>query len=343
MKNVLTGRVRWGVLGTSRIATKHTIPAMRQSGHCRVVAIASRTLDKARVAAHAAGIERYYGSYEELLTDKDVEAVYVPLPNTMHVEWSLNALAAGKHVLCEKPIATTAAEAQKLVEARNRTGLLIEEGFPFVNHPQWDFIRRAIKAGEIGKVRAVTAVIGFNANNPEDLRNNPEQGGGSLYDVGCYPINACRIVFDAEPVAAVGLFEMDPVFRIDRLTSAILAFPQGHATLTASTQAGPATDGSHQHLGILGSAGWMRAEFPFSHPVPTSCRVYIGDASAIGSLPTRERVFPALNQYQLQAECFSRLVRGETAAAWPIESSVANMRVIDALFRSRTSGAWQSI
>ncbi len=339
----MTNPVRWGVLGAARIAMKHTVPAIGQSEHCRVVAIASRSLDSARVATNTAGIERYYGSYKELLADKEVEAVYIPLPNKMHVEWSLNALAAGKHVLCEKPIAMTAVEAQYLVEARNRTGLLVEEGFPFVNHPQWSFIRQTIKAGEIGEVRAVTAVIGFAANNPEDLRNNPEQGGGSLYDVGCYPINACRIIFGTEPSAAVGLFGMDPVFGIDRLTSAIVAFPQGHATFTASTQAGPTTGGSHQHLSILGSAGWIRAEFPFSHPAPTPCRVYIGDASAVGSLPTRERLFPAVNQYQLQAERFSRLVRGEKAEAWPLEGSVANMRVIDALFRSRTSDAWERI
>ena len=335
--------VRWGILSTSGIAMKRVIPAMRQAADCEIIAIASRDPDKARAAARDAGIPRAYGSYEELLADADIEAVYIPLPNTLHVPWSLKALAAGKHVLCEKPIAMNAAEARQLIGARERSGHLVEEGFPFVNHPQWDFMQARIAAGAIGEVRAVSAVIAYNNRDAGDLRNNPAEGGGGLYDIGCYLIQGCRIIFGDEPLRVIGRFEMDPAFGVDRLASAILEFPKGQATLITATQAGPTTGGSHQHLGILGSRGWMRADFPFSHSTPSPCRIYLGDASALGGLPTSEQVFPAVNQYQLQAERFSRLVRGLPARAWPIENGVANLRVIDALFRSRDSGTWEAV
>jgi predicted dehydrogenase len=192
-------------------------------------------------------------------------------------------------------------------------------------------------------VRAVTAVAAYYNPDPTDLRNQPEMGGGGLYDLGCYLINACRIVFADEPRRVVGLFEIDPAFGTDRLTSAILEFPRGHATLTVSTQAGPTTGGTHQHLGVLGERGWLRAEFPFSHSVATPCRVDLGDTSARGSIPTRTVEFPAVNQYALQAERFSRRVRGEAVEPWPIEYAAANMRVIDALFRSGRSGGWERV
>jgi predicted dehydrogenase len=204
-------------------------------------------------------------------------------------------------------------------------------------------MQERIAAGAIGEVRAISAVIAYNNRDAGDLRNNPTEGGGGLYDIGCYLIQGCRIIFADEPVRAIGRFEMDPAFGVDRLTSAILEFPKGQATLITATQAGPTTGGSHQHLGILGSSGWMRADFPFSHSTPSPCRVYLGDASALGGLSTSEQVFPVVNQYQLQAERFSRLVRGLPARAWPIENGVANMRVIDALFRSRNSGTWESV
>jgi predicted dehydrogenase len=261
----------------------------------------------------------------------------------MHVPWALKALEAGKHVLCEKPIALSAAEAEQLVTAQARSGRFVEEAFPFPNHPQWDFIRQTAASGEIGRVRAVTAVSAYQNPNPADLRNQPAMGGGGLYDLGCYLINGCRIVFREEPARVVGLFDMDPLLGVDRLTSAILEFPSGHATITVSTQAGPTTGGTHQHLGVLGEHGWMRAEFPFSHSTPTACRVFLGDTHARGGIPTREVAFPVANQYALQAERFSRRVRGEAVEAWPIEHAVANMRVIDALFRSQRNGGWETV
>ncbi len=335
--------VRWGILGTSAIATKRVIPAMQQSALVTVLGIASRDLDKARWTADAAGIARAYGSYEALLADPEIEAVYIPRPNTLHLEWSLKALERGKHVLCEKPLAMNAAEAEVLAQAAARSGLVVEEGFAFVNHPQWDFLQATIASRQIGTVRSVHVLLAYNNFNPADLRNNPAEGGGALYDIGCYAIKACRLIFKDEPIRVTGLFDMDPNFGTDRLTSALLQFPQGHGTITVSTQAGPDTGGTHQQLGILGSRGWLSADFPFSHSTPSACHVALGDGSALGGLPTRVYPFPVVNQYQLQAERFSRLVRGLPARAWPLSHAEGNMRVLDALFRSQASKSWEMV
>ncbi|NBB52205.1 Gfo/Idh/MocA family oxidoreductase [Rhizobium sp. CRIBSB] len=339
----LAAPVRWGVLGVAGIAVNRVIPAMQAADGCEVVAIGSRSLEKARAAAEALGVARAYGGYQDLLDDPEIDAVYIPLPNTLHVEWSERALAAGKHVLCEKPVAMNAAQAHRLIKARDASGLCVEEGFPFINHPQWTYIRQVLREERIGRARAITGVLAYNNRNPDDLRNNPDEGGGGLYDIGCYLINAVRIAFGAEPRRAIGLFEDDPEFGVDRLTSFILEFEQGHANLTVTTQGGPTTGGTHQHFGVVGERGWLRAEFPFSHSTASPCSVFLGDELSRGSIPTHEERFPVVNQYQLQAERFSRLVRGLPAEPWPIENGVANMRVLDALFRSGTSGHWEVI
>ena len=335
--------VRWGVLSTSMIATKRVIPAMQQSSLLKVAAIASRNLDSAQEHATRLGVPRAYGSYEELLADPAIEVVYIPLPNPMHVEWSIKAMEAGKHVLCEKPVAMNAQEAERLIPVRDRTGKLIEEGFPFVNHPQWHFIRKTIADDVIGKVRGVTAMMAYNNMDPANLRNRPDMGGGALYDAGCYVIQAVRLTFAAEPVRVMALFDIDPNFGTDRMISATLEFKEGHATFICSTQAGPTTGGSHQQFGVLGGKGWLRADFPFSHSTPSYCRISIGDTASLGGLPAREEAFNAVNQYQLQAERFSRLVRGQKVEAFPIENAVANMKVIDALFRSGKSKNWETV
>ena len=335
--------VNWGIIGTSWIARTRVIPAMQASPDVTIGAIASRSIDKAQAAADAMGIPAAYGAYQALLDDPAIEAVYLPLPNTLHVEWSIRALEAGKHVLCEKPIALSAAEASRLAETAHRTGLHCEEAFPFVNHPQWHFMRRLIARGEIGPVRSVSVSLAYRNLDPANLRNIPAEGGGALYDLGSYAINACRIAFAAEPIEAIGAFDTDPSFGTDRLTSAILRFPEGQAVIAVATQIGPTTGGSHQHFGAIGEGGWLRADFPFSHSTPSACHVAIGDPASLGGLPARIETFPAVDQYRLQMERFSRLVRGEPADAWPMAHAVGNMRVIDALFRSRASRGGEAI
>ena len=335
--------VQWGVLSTAGIGLNRVIPAMQQVPVCSIRGIASRDGEAARAAAKRLSIEQTYGSYQALLDDPDIEAVYIPLPNHLHVEWCAKAMQAGKHVLCEKPIALTAAEAEPLLAIRDRTSRLIEEAFAIRNHPQWSAMRDCLKSGEIGELRSVQATLAYNNMNPNDIRNKPDIGGGALYDIGSYAIAGCRYVFGAEPVRVVGSLDHDATFKTDRLTTAILEFPKGHASFTVTTQGGPDTGGTHQHFGIVGSRGWLRAEFPFSHSIPSVCRLFIGHDKSIGTKPAREIEFPVLNQYALQGERFSRLVRGEAVEQHPLEGAIANMRVIDALFRSARNGGWERV
>jgi predicted dehydrogenase len=336
-------KVQWGVLGTAGIALNRVIPAMKATPNVTIAAIASRDATRAQEAAARSGIGKSYGSYEALLADPAIEAVYVPLPNNLHIEWCRKALEAGKHVLCEKPIAMNAAEAEILLEARDKSGRLIEEAFAIRNHPQWAALRQVIDSDEIGAVRGVQTTMCYNNRNPKDIRNIAEMGGGALYDIGSYVVTGCRMVFADEPVRAFGLFETDPAFRTDWLTSAILEFPTGQATILISTQAGPSSGGSHQHLGVIAERGWVRADFPYAHSVPSQCHLFIGDDKSIGQNYARTITFPAVNQYQLQGERFSRLVRGENVPSFPIETAIANMRVLDALRRSGSSGRFEKV
>jgi predicted dehydrogenase len=335
--------VQWGVLGAAGIAINRVIPAMNTVSNLTVVGIASRDLGKAREAASKAGVEKAYGSYEALLADPAIEAVYIPLPNHMHIEWCVKALEAGKHVLCEKPISMNAKEAEVLIEARNKSGKIIEEAFAIRNHPQWAALRQVIDSGEIGAVRGVQTVMCYNNRNPNDIRNRADVGGGALYDVGSYAVTGSRMAFNDEPTRAIGLFDIDPAFGTDRLTSIVLEFSAGQATILLSTQAGPASGGSHQHFGVIAERGWMRMDFPYAHAVPSPCHLFIGNDKSIGQMHAREIAFEAVNQYALQGERFSRLVRGENVPSFPIELAIANMRVLDALRRSRNSKTFEKV
>ncbi len=248
------------------------------------------------------------------------------------------AMQAGKHVLCEKPIALTAREAEPLLAVRDRTGRLIEEAFAFRNHPQWPALRQLLASGEIGPIRSMQVTLAYCNADPDIIVNRADVGGGALYDIGCYAVAGCRYAFASEPVRGFASMRLDAAFGTDALTSATLEFPEGHASFTVTTQGGPNTGGTHQHLGIVGSKGWLRMDFPFSHSVPSSCRILIGHDKSIGSQHAREIEFPICNQYELQAERFSRLVRGDAVEPFPLETAIANMRAIDALMLSAKSG-----
>ncbi len=250
--------VKWGVLSTAKIGLDRVLPAMQQGALCDIAAIASRAPERAQAAAEALGIPKAYGSYDELLADPEIEAIYNPLPNHMHVEWSSRAMAAGKHVLCEKPIAMTAAEAERLIAVRERTGMRIEEAFMVRNHPQWQAARAWLNEGRIGALQAVQVCFCYRNMNPEDIRNKADIGGGGLYDIGSYCITAARYLFDDEPRRAMALIDRDPDFGTDRLTSAILDFPAGPASFVCGTQTA-----RFQTVQALGAIGWFRFEFPF--------------------------------------------------------------------------------
>src|SRR5271156_361307 len=229
-------KVRWGVLSTAKIAVKKVIPAMQKGACSEVIAIASRDRRRAEQLAQELGIAKAYGSYEELLADPEVEAIYNPLPNHLHVPWSIKAAEAGKHVLCEKPLSLNVAEAKSLLAVQERTGVIIAEGFMVRGHPQWLRVRELIAAGRIGDLRSIQGVFSYFNPDPANIRNVPEYGGGSLMDIGFYPIHTSRWMFGEEPVRVIGLFDQDPQLKVDRLTSAMLEFPSGQAIFTCSMQ-----------------------------------------------------------------------------------------------------------
>ena len=332
--------IRWGVLGGANIAVERTIPAIARTNRARCVAIASRNMARAQAIADELGIERAHGSYEDLLGDPDIEAVYIPLPNQLHAEWSKRALEAGKAVLCEKPLCLTTEDVRGLIGARDLSHGLIEEALVFRNHPQWTFVGEVIASGRIGRPLAVQATIAKQFLDPDDIRNQPGLGGGATYDLGTYVIAACNLVFRRPPKRVLGTMDLDADFGIDRLVTAILDYGGAHASFAATSQGGTAAWGTHQQFSILASSGWLRCNFPFAQARPTGCAVEIGDSSSVGAFATEIHEFPAINQYELQIERFSRLVAGQSVQHWPIEDSLLTLEVIEGLFRSVREGAW---
>lgn len=339
----MTSTIRWGVLGAAAIATGRTMPAINAAPSASLLALASRDPVKAASVAQQFGIVRVYATYEALLGDPDIDAVYVPLPNQMHFEWSRRALQAGKHVLCEKPLCMSAQEVRQLCIERDRSGKRIEEGFAFRNHPQWAKVNEIVASGVIGEVRAVHCTLAKQFLDPADVRNNLDAGGGALYDLGSYAISACNLVFNQLPLRVVAALNRDPVFGIDRLTSALLDYGDRHAAFTVGTQAGSDAWGSHQQFTVLGSRGWLRLNFGFAHARPTACQLEVGDSGTVGSFPSATYSFEPANHYELQVERFSRLLLGDTVPTWPIEDALGTLCTIEALFASARQNAWQAL
>ncbi len=331
-------KVSWGVLGAAKIGLEKVIPAMQRGEVSRVDAIASRDIAKARRAAAALGIGKAYGSYEELLADPAIEAIYNPLPNELHAPWTKRALEAGKHVLCEKPIALDWTQASALIEARERSGKLVAEAFMVRFHPQWRRAREIARSGEIGTPRAVQTFFSYRLTDAENIRNKPP-GGGGLYDIGCYAILTARYVFAAEPTRVVAALDVDPAFGVDRLASALIEFPGGrHLTFTCATQLS-----AHQRVTIVGQAGRVEIAIPFNAPIDQPTRIVVDGGADLAGGGARVEEFPACDQYTLQGDAFSRAIVSKAALEFPIEDALANMRVIDAAFRSGRSGGWERV
>jgi predicted dehydrogenase len=328
-------KVEWGVLGVAGIAVKKVIPAMQRGEWSHVIAIASRDLAKAQQIAEQLGIPKAYGSYEEMLADPDVEAVYNPLPNHLHVPWSIKAAEAGKHVLCEKPVSLTVEEARSLLKTRDRTGVKIEEAFMVRTHPQWV---RAVELArsKIGRVRSVMGYFSYNNRDPKNIRNIIEYGGGGLMDIGCYLVFTSRLIFGEEPVRVSALIEEDPEMRTDVVTSAILHFPSGQSVFTCSTQLVP-----YQRVQIFGSQGRIEIEIPFNAPPDKPCRIFLDDGADPSGRSAEILQFDICDQYTIQGDLFSRSIRESTELPVPLEGSVRNMAVIEAIFRSAKSGSWE--
>ena len=318
-------KVRWGVLSTADIGLTKVLPAMQRGEHCRLLAISSRDLARAQEAARTLGIPKAYGSYEELLADPEVEAVYIPLPNHLHVPWSIRALEAGKHVLCEKPIALSAAEAQQLVDAaRAHPHLEVMEAFMYRHHPQWRRAKEIVAGGGIGELKTVHSFFSYDNRDPHDIRNQADIGGGGIMDIGCYNISLSRFLFDDEPRRVTSLVEYDPDFGTDRLASGILEFARGTATFTCSTQLSP-----YQRVNAYGSEGRVEIEIPFNAPPDRRCRIWHQRGDEI-----EEITFDICDQYTIQGDLLSQAIRTDSAVPTPLSDALANMRVIEAVFRS---------
>jgi predicted dehydrogenase len=331
-------KLAWGILSTANIGIKRVIPAILSGQRGTVAAIASRDAARAARVADQFGIERSYGSYQALLDDPRIEAIYNPLPNHLHVEWTVKALEAGKHVLCEKPIALNAAEAEPITRARDRTGKRVVEAFMVRCHPQWHRVRELVRSGRIGAVRAIQSAFVFTVLDPHNVRNRADIGGGALYDVGCYPIVTARYLFEAEPERVIALVDRDPEMGIDRLTSGMLAFPNGrHVTLVSSLQLAP-----YQRVVVLGTEGRIEIAVPFTPLKDHRCRISIDSGKALDGSSAQFEEFAALDQYAAQCDLAVAVFRAEAEQEFPIEDAIANMRVIDALYRSAASQRWEA-
>ena len=319
-------KVRWGVLSTANIGMENVTPAIQQAENCEVVAIASRDQDRSRAAAGRLGIPNAYGSYEALLADDQVDVVYIPLPNNLHAEWTEKAASAGKHILCEKPLAMNAAQAAEMVQACDEAGVKLAEAFMYRHHPTWVEAMRLIGRGVIGELQGVQSWFSYFNDDPDNIRNRMENGGGALMDVGCYNINLSRMLFGAEPVRIGAAVRRDPDMGIDTVTSAVLEFPGGgQSTFTCSTRAE-----DYQRVHIIGSSGRIDIEIPFNIPPDLDTTIFVISGGEPPVAPATEAlVFPPDNQYTIQARLFAQAVLDDSPVAVPISDAVNNMKVID--------------
>jgi predicted dehydrogenase len=331
----MSAKLRWGVLSTANIGLKKVLPAMQRSENTTVVAIASRDLAKARQAASALNIPTAYGSYEELLADPNVDAIYNPLPNQFHVPWTIKAAEAGKHVLCEKPISLTVAEAKTLIDVRRRTGVKICEAFMIRSFHQWLRLRELLDEGRVGELRTITGVFSYFNANPANIRNQVDCGGGGVYDIGCYLIHASRYAFRQEPKRVVASLDRDPEMHTDRLASGLLEFPGGTSIFTCSTQLIP-----YQRIHFLGTKGRIELEVPFNAAPDRPTRLFIDSTGDLTGSGITTETFPASDQYTMQGDAFAKAVREGTEVPVTLEDSIGNMAVIEAVFESANTGQW---
>lgn len=322
-------KIRWGVISTASIGLVEVLPAMQKGDYTQVAAIASRNLEKAQEAARQLGIPKSYGSYAELLADPEIEAVYIPLPNHLHVTWSIKALEAGKHVLCEKPLGLDAGDARRLLDAsRHYPWLKVMEAFMYRHHPQWKLAQQLIQNREIGELRSIHTFFNYYLPDPANIRNVVDIGGGGLLDVGCYAVSLSRLIFESEPVRSFASLQIDPQFKTDRLASGILEFDTGIATFTCATQLF-----DFQRVNIMGTLGQVELEIPFNPPIDKPTRLILDNTSG-----RQEFELDTCDQFTIQGDLFSKAILEDTPTPIPLEDAVANMVVIDALFQSARTG-----
>ncbi len=327
-------KVRWGVLSTAKIAREKVIPAMLKAEHVELVAIASRNYDRAKEVADDLGIATAYGSYEELLNDDSIEAIYNPMPNHLHVPWAIKALEAGKHILCEKPIALSVDEAQELAAAAKKyPQIKAMEAFMYRFHPQWIKAKELLDSGEIGELKTIQSFFSYFLDDPSNVRSVAEWGGGGLMDIGCYNISLSRFIFGSEPKRLVATLDFDAVTKVDNYCSGILEFKNGKSDFSCSTYLSP-----YQRVNIFGTKGRIEIEIPFNAPTDTACKLFLEKDALI-----KEVVFELTDQYTAQVEAFSLAVLNNTAVPTSLSDAVNNMKVIEAVFESDREQKWIAI
>ena len=324
-------KVRWGILSTAKIGREKVIPALQKGKFCEVAAIASRSEAQAKEEAQRLGIAKWYGSYEDLLDDAEIDAVYIPLPNNLHVPWSIKCLEKGKHVLCEKPISLSSKEAEQLLAASAQyPKLKVMEAFMYRFHPQWQKAKELVLQGKIGTLKTIHSFFSYFNTDPNNIRNQSDKGGGGIMDIGCYNISLSRFLFDDEPQRVLGLADYDPQSKVDRLTSGILQFPAGTASFTCSTQLIP-----YQRVNIFGTEGRIEIEIPFNAPPDKITRLWLHSKQA-----SEEINFDVVDQYTLQGDLFASSILNDTPVPTPLSDAVNNMKTIEAVLRSSEEQRW---
>lgn len=328
-------KLRWGILSTSNFAKTKIVPAMKQCKLCTIDAISSRAREHAFAIAQDLSISKAYGSYEDLLADDELDVIYNPLPNHLHVEWSIKALEAGKHVLCEKPVGLSAQDAQRLIDAaKAHPELKVMEAFMYRHHPQWRKAKELVDDGSVGELKAIQSVFTYRNMDPKNVRNMPDvEGGGGLMDIGCYCISLSRFIFGDEPTRVCGQLEMDENFGSDRLVSAMLDFKQGMASFLCATQLL-----TYQRVNILGTHGRVEIEIPFNAPPDRPCKMWRQTENGV-----EEIVFDICDQYAIQGDLFSDAILNDKPVPTPIDDALKNMKVLDAVKNSAESNGWVSI
>jgi predicted dehydrogenase len=332
-------KIKWGVLGDAGIARNQVIPGMQAGQYCDITAIASRDINKARKTAAELNIEKAYGSYEDLLNDKSIDAVYIPLPNHLHVEWSIKAMKAGKHVLCEKPFALSVSDVKKAIETRDQCNVKIGEAFMVRTHPQWLKARELILDNDFGELKAVQGFFSYSNFDPSNIRNSysSKMGGGGIWDIGCYPVNTSRFLFNEEPIRVIAMAEYDPKFKSDMLASAILEFPSGQATFICSTQIS-----SYQRMLAVGTKKHIEIKIPFNSPTTFPTELYFDDSN-IEEKDRNKLIIDTCHQYGIQGDAFSKAIINNTEAPVPLEDTLKNTAVLTALFKSAGSCNWEIV
>ena len=330
--------INWGILSSAKIGWEHVIPAILKSKNSKLVAIASRNTLRAKKLAQKFKIEKSYGSYQELYKDQEIDVIYNPLPNHLHIKSSIEACKNKKNILLEKPISLKATDIDPLMKYASENKVVIKEAFMVRHHPQWQWVKKYIKSGKLGSISSISTVFSYNNKNPQNIRNIKKFGGGAIYDIGCYPTVISRFLLDKEPKRVVGLAKNDKKFKTDVLSSVVLDFGEIYSSFIVATQST-----FSQQVTILGTKKTLIVENPFNAIATKPTTVVIYNGKSIYRKENTIKVFPAADQYEHQVTKFSNELLNKTKADYDLIDAKKNMKVLDAIFVSIKKNKWIKI